>query len=91
MKKPIYFRQLNHIEVVVYLIGPGETYAVKFRKRSNKGRFTSVFEPYDMAIVAFLASDVRHMFTDIGLGDLRPGHSIESREMIAVPNKKNLT
>ncbi|MBN8600648.1 MAG: hypothetical protein J0M26_06455 [Planctomycetes bacterium] len=91
MKKPIYFRQLNQIEVVVYHIGPGETYAVKFRKRSANGRMTSVFEPYDMAIIAFLASDVRHMFTDVGLGDIRPGDSVDSQEIITIPKKKDLT
>jgi hypothetical protein len=91
MKKPLYYRQLNHIEVIVHHVGERENYAVKFRKRSRIGRMTSLFEPYDMALIAFLASDVSHLFTDTSLAELKPSNSTENQAILGVPKRKELS
>lgn len=61
-KKPLYFRQINRIEVLVYQSVTNPWLEVKFRKRSSDGRMVSTFQPCDMDVVSYLACDVRNMF-----------------------------
>jgi hypothetical protein len=64
-KKPLYFRQINNIEVLVYQKLGTHSLEVKFRRKSNAGRMVSVFGSTDMDILCYLANDIRNLFGSV--------------------------
>lgn len=64
-KKPLYFRQINNIEVLVYQKLGTHSLEVKFRRKSNAGRMVSVFGSTDMDIICYLANEIRNLFASV--------------------------
>lgn len=66
--RPIYFRQINHLEVVVRTrkgSTDGHDLAIRFAKRPRGAKPSSTFEKSDLTTLLLLIQDVQHMFSPL--------------------------